>query len=530
MLALLCAIYLLAGTIGHDPWKIDDAVHLGIAWEFATHGDWLNPRIGTETIAGIAPLYHWCAALLGKSLAFALPFHDAARLTSALFGALLLLGLAHAGRTLSPSKETGWLTPVLAIGTIGLLQPLHDAQPAIALLAAQAFVYAGIAYLRDKPALGVVIITVAVGAGIWSDGLLSLIVLLPPFLFIPLHHDWRRPRALSAAATGLLFGLAIGALWPLLLAWQTSIQPEQWWAGELSRFSIFHGDEYLLRDHFELLSWFVWPILPIALWSLWTKRHAFSDPSVLLPLVGCVFSFATFFLMTDPKALPSLPLIVPLVLLALPGAERLRRGASNALDWFGIMTFTLMAGLIWLGGIAIATGAPARVAKNFYKAEPGFIGNLSIPTFITAGLLTAAWAWVLFGMPRSPWRSATRWAAGVTLMWGLLTTLWLPWVDFGKTYRPVALSLDKALGNRFDNSGECIASKDVGLAQKASLRYFMGLATRPLDKNADKDDACPWLLIQGASGKEPELKGMKKVWEGNRGGDKSERLRLYRKQ
>ena len=225
--------------------------------------------------------------------------------------------------------------------------------------------------------------------------------------------------------------------------------------------------------------------------------------------------------MDDPKPLQSLHLIVPLVLLALPGAERLRRGASNALDWFGIMTFTLLAGLIWLGGVAIATGEPARVAKNFYKAEPGFIGQLSTPAFVAAGLLTAAWLWVLFGMPRSPWRSPIRWAAGVTLMWGLVATLWLPWVDFGKTYRPVALSLDKALGN----NKECVASKDVGLAQKASLRYFMGLATQPIDK----DKSCPWLLIQGASGKDPELKGMKKAWEGNRGGDKSERLRLYRR-
>ena len=106
-------------------------------------------------------------------------------------------------------------------------------------------------------------------------------------------------------------------------------------------------------------------------------------------------------------------------------------------------------------------------------------------------------------------------------MWGLIATLWLPWIDFGKTYRPVAFSLARVL----DDSRECIASKDVGLAQKASLRYFIGLAANPIDE----ENSCPWLLIQGASGKEPELKGMKKVWEGNRGGDKSERLRLYRR-
>lgn len=521
MLVLLCAVYLLAGTVGHDPWKTDDAVHLGIAWEFARHGDWLNPRIGLEAVPGIAPLYHWSAALLGEALSFALPFHDAARLASALFGALLLLGLALCARTLGQHKDAAWPAPILAVGTLGLLLPLHDAQPAIALLAAQAFAYAGVAMMRDKPLAGASISALAVGAGLWCDGLISLLILLPPFLFTLLQRDWRTRHGLTAAASGLILGIAIGGLWPLLLFWQSPAHLAPWWASELSAFSIFSGDKYLLQDHFELLSWFVWPILPIACWSVWIKRGALSDPSVLLPLVGCLFSLAEFFFITNPKPLLSLPLIVPLVLLALPGAERLRRGAANALDWFGIMTFTLMAGLIWLGGVAIATGMPARIAKNFYKAEPGFIGHLSIPAFIAAGLLTAAWAWILFGMPRSPWRSATRWAAGITLVWGLIVTLWLPWVDFAKTYRPVALSLAKVLGN----NRECIASKDTGLAQKASLRYFIGLTTRPLDE----DNPCPWLLIQGASRKEPELKGMKKVWEGNRGGDKSERLRLYRR-
>lgn len=521
ILALLCAIYLFAGTVGHDPWKNDDAINLGIAWEFASDGDWMNPRIGTEAIPGISPLYHWSAALLGRTLSFVLPFHDAARLASAAFGILLLLGLSLAGRTLVQNNENAWPAPLLAIGTLGLLLPVHEAQPAILLLAAQAFAYAGVAWMRDRPLAGAVTSALALGTGLWSGGLLSLLILLPPFLFVPWHRDWRKPRVLAAAATGLICGIGIGSIWPLLLAWQTPTTLEQWWNAELARFSMFSGNNYRLRDHFELLAWFVWPILPIALWSAWARRNTLGDPSMLLPLVGCVVSFAVYFLTDDPKPLSSLHLIVPLVLLALPGAERLRRGASNAFDWFGIMTFTFFAGLIWLGGVAMATGTPARVAKNFYKAEPGFVGQLSIPAFIAAALLTAAWAWILFGVPRSPWRSATRWAAGVTLTWGLVATLWLPWVDFGKTYRPVALSLSKVLGN----NRECVASKDVGLAQKASLRYFIGLATHPLNKG---DDSCPWLLIQGASRKEPELKGMRKVWEGNRGGDKSERLRLYR--
>ncbi len=521
MLALLCAVYLLAGTIGHDPWKVEDAIHLGIAWEFATHGDWLNPRIGSEAWLGGPPLYHWCAASLGQVLSFLLPFHDGARLATALFGALLLLGLALSARALRHENDIVWPAPILAIGTLGLLVPIHDAQPAIAMIAAQSFVYAGIAMTRTRPGLGALLAAGALGIGLLAGGLQGSAALLPPFVFPLLHREWRNWKTLTACAGALLCGIALGGIWPLLLAQNVPDQLLIWWNAELGRIVGFAADEYSLKDHFQLLAWFVWPILPIAIWSIWIKRKSLAEPAMLLPLVGCALSFIEFFLLSNPKPLPSLPLIVPLVMLALPGAERLRRGAANAMDWFGIMTFTLLAGLIWLGGISMATGEPTRVAKNFYKAEPGFIGQLSIPAFIAAGFLTVAWLWILFGTPRSPWRSATRWAAGVTLMWGLIATLWLPWIDFGKTYRPVALSLDKALGN----SKECVASMGIGLAQKASLRYFMGLSMQPVEK----DNSCPWLLIQGASGKEQELKGMKKVWEGNRGGDKSERLRLYRR-
>jgi hypothetical protein len=42
-----------------------------------------------------------------------------------------------------------------------------------------------------------------------------------------------------------------------------------------------------------------------------------------------------------------------------------------------MMTFTQVAALIWLGGIAMLTGEPARVAKNFSKPAPGFIAEVS---------------------------------------------------------------------------------------------------------------------------------------------------------
>ena len=43
-LLLLCATFLLVGVVGHDPWKTEDAIHIGIAHGFASHGNWLFPH------------------------------------------------------------------------------------------------------------------------------------------------------------------------------------------------------------------------------------------------------------------------------------------------------------------------------------------------------------------------------------------------------------------------------------------------------------------------------------------------------
>ena len=61
---LLCVVWLLAGTVGHDPWKTDDALHLGVAFGMSG-GDWLVPRIAGDPWLVTPPLYHWVAAACG---------------------------------------------------------------------------------------------------------------------------------------------------------------------------------------------------------------------------------------------------------------------------------------------------------------------------------------------------------------------------------------------------------------------------------------------------------------------------------
>jgi 4-amino-4-deoxy-L-arabinose transferase-like glycosyltransferase len=201
----------------------------------------------------------------------------------------------------------------------------------------------------------------------------------------------------------------------------------------------------------------------------------------------------------------------------------LRRGAANALAWFGALSATLFAFLVWLGWFAMMTGFPERLAKNFTRLEPGFVPHFAWLPLLAALALSFAWAWLLARSEHSTFRGVTYWCAGLTLVWGMAMTLWLSWIDYGKSYRPVALSLQKAL----PKNNRCIESRGLGEAQRAAFDYHADITTVRLERNNAPD--CPLLLVQSREGSnDPIPAGWVQIWEGNRPHDK-ERYRLYRR-
>ena len=77
--------------------------------------------------------------------------------------------------------------------------------------------------------------------------------------------------------------------------------------------------------------------------------------------------------MPEARLANALPLLVPLALLAALEVDSLKRGFSGALDWFGILTFGLLAlahvGL-WID--AYVNGMPRSVARLFRDTEVGY--------------------------------------------------------------------------------------------------------------------------------------------------------------
>jgi 4-amino-4-deoxy-L-arabinose transferase-like glycosyltransferase len=522
-LAVLCALYLLPGLIGHDPWKPDDATHFGVVYALLSDGDWLTLRLAGEAYFDNQPLYYWVAALCAKLFGWLVPLHDAARLATGLFGALLLVAMAGAAREFYGENTSG-AGALLTVGCLGLLVHIHEVQPQIAVLAASAGVYFGLAAIERRFFAGGVIAGASMGLGFLAGGLYALALMLPLVILAPVAcRSLRTREGLAGVMLALLLGAAIIAAWLGLL---NQLRPKAyglWWAQELAGLKPNADSQRVLMGFLALLPWFAWPALPLMFWTLWRRRKALNVPGVVLPAVGFGITLTLVSSTQEARSVNALPLLVPLALLATPAVATLRRGAANAYDWFAMMTFTLFAVLIWLGWVAMLTGWPPRLARQFAKLEPGFALQFSLPAFVAVLVLTLAWLWLIFASPRSPERGNVHWAAGVTLMWCLVMALWLPWIEYGKSYRGLSQSLARTLAKQ----GSCVLGRDIGEAQRASFHYFSGIVTRR-ESAAD----CRLLLVQ-SSGRGPEQNpgaGWRKIWEERRPGDRNESFRLYRKE
>jgi 4-amino-4-deoxy-L-arabinose transferase-like glycosyltransferase len=449
--------------------------------------------------------------------------HEAIRLASGLWVALALTGLYYAGRELY-GQESAAASPMLLAGCLGLLFHAHDAQPMLIAVAAYTGALGGLAAIGRKPRLtgifyGLAIAVCALGCGIAPT--------IPLLLLAPLAC-WLSPdpkKAIQTVLIGLLFAALLILPWPLLLAANEPERLASWLASELKP---LHNDyTFAATKHFiSLLPWFAFPALPLAAWTLWLRRKALFAPQQLLPLAFFVLTLLIVPIAYIPGEIPALLFLPSLALLATPGALAMRRGAANAFDWFAMTTMSLFSALVWLAWTAMALGWPQQLAQRVIILRPGFVGQFQWTAFIVGLLATLYWAWLIFTAPRSPYRSLTHWTLGFTTFWLLATSLILPWFDYGKSYRPVAM----AVANTLPDSSTCLAERDLTDTQRASLAYFVGLEAVAIDSKAGRH--CNWVLVTGDTKPElaaPEGKWIR-VWEGSRPGDHQEKFRLYRRQ
>jgi len=540
VLVLLALAFVLPGLAGHDPWKTYDVVAIEIAHQMRTTGDWLLPRVAGEPWPEDPPFYHWLALAFGGALGWAMPFHNAARLASGLcmlaafwFVYLAARHGAHASLATEPAPQdvmgaakarysaraVGGAATLLLAGSTGLIVHAHEAAPDLSALAATCAALLFLSRAARRPLASGVAFGAATGIAFLSTGPAAPAVLLLVALAAHLACDELRTRhALRFLVPAFALPLLAAAGWALALQLRAPELAPGWWAAATEGRGSFGA---ALRYYLVTASWYAWPAWPLALWTAWTLRAQWRTTRVFVPLATALAAIPAIAWGGQREDINATLLLAPLALLGAHGVGKLRRGAANALDWFGVMTFGFLAALVWLGYAAMMTGLPQKIAGNFAKTAPGFLPQFEWLPFAAAAALTLGWLYCAFFTAPSPTRGVLRWAAGVALLWGTFAMLWMPWADYQKSYQGVALQLK----SRLPAAPGCISGSGFGLPQRAALSYHAGIRTV-----APRDD-CRYFLVQGQA--RHELDAPTGRWEKladvGRPGDKSERYRLYRK-
>src|SRR5450830_1553962 len=523
-LLALGLLYILPGLIGRDPWKNTDATSFGIMWTMA-HGtllDWFQPNVVGLMLPTESPLTYWLGAISIKLFGWLLGDPLASQVATVgffLIGSLsiwyttYLLGrrpeaqplqLAFGGqpepRDFGRTLADGAF--LIYLGFLGLLLHSHETSAKTLQIALVAYaLYSAVRVfdtnkLQQSLSLGTV---------------LGLLVLT---------HGWLLPSALVIC---VVWVLAIGALLP-----EASAQFSTWLSWNI--YQLNWPTLASLKFFAKYGVWFAWPAWPFAGWAVYAWRRQPHSLHISLPLAFFIPLTLLVLLNVHSEEGILLPLLPALAILAAFGLPTMKRGAINAVDWFSVMTLTTCAAFIWIGWIAKETGWPAQIAKNAYKLAPGYQPGFNMIALTVAILTTIFWIllvhWRISRRPSVLWRAVVLSSGGVVLCWVLLMTLWLPWVNYGKSYAGVAQQIEE----RMSAVKQCVES-NVGPAQRASFAYFghVHFEDRP-------DMRCDFLLLQDSIDNQNAEQMLRQyqgswqlLWEGRRPSDRDERFRLYRR-
>lgn len=518
-LLLFCLAYVLPGFFGRGPWKYEDIAAFGIMRELASAaGQWLSPQLLGQASGYDALAPYWLGAFAIKCLPFLDPAF-AVRVPFALLLALTLLATWYAVYYLARSPQAqpvafafgGEASPIdyaraiadaallALIASLGLAQLSHETTPALAQLGFTALAFYAMAaspYRRATAIIGPAFGLLVGLAGLALSGAPTLALLLGSggAVVEGMHMLWGQDTA-QRGNQEETDSRRQSWHWVMVISGITLVSCLLAYGQDLWRWRIQlpgTGGQPALKDWRSLgrlLLWFTWPAWPLALWTVWRWRRQLASRHVALPLwfaavaVGATLTTPA----SDRSLLLSLPPLAALAAFALP---TLKRSVASLIDWFTLLFFTGCSIIIWVVWIAMQTGVPRQPAANVARLAPGFEPSFSWFAFLVALLATLAWTWLVkwrAGAHRAAiWKSLVLPAGGATLCWLLLMTLWMPLLDFARSYAPMS----RQIASLVDKT-QCVEIYGMGSAQAAALQYHGKLDLR----QAGGQPSCPYLVV-----------------------------------
>jgi 4-amino-4-deoxy-L-arabinose transferase-like glycosyltransferase len=494
MLGVLLVAYITPGLFGRDPWGLEDAAAFGTMWTLAqgTASDWLLPNVAGEAMTDKGPLPFWVGAAL--ILLFGPLFGEiaAARLTTVLWFALAVASLWYATYRLARRDEAqpvalafggeasvrdygrvvADIAVLLMVATLGIALRMHEMVAETALFAWSAALLLTLVWAHEQPWRGSVAVALVLGAIALTRGLAPATTLtLGTLAFIALTGPQRWLRVIVVAVIAVGIALA----WPLaaFLVVGDAAGPyfTSWWTVNRAQFGPGVDNVVWLGRN---AGWYLWPLWPFALWTMYSWRAFLRRPHLRLPLWLAAAALAGLLLADTPSDRELIAVVPAVVVLAALGVPTLRRTADDAIDWFSIAMFSLVLLAVWAYFIAWHSGTPPRMAASVERIVPGLTPQIPVVATLIALAATALWlllaGWRMRIRPPMLWRGAFLAAGGVTVTWVVAVSLFYEPIDYNRSYAPTARVLG-AQGQRVAGDG-CVLAHHLPDGTRAMFAYY----------------------------------------------------------
>ena len=446
-------------------------------------------------------------------------------------------------------------TALLAmLASFGLLARVHETTVDAAQVTWIALYLFGLGYALQRPGAGGVLVGLAIAATLLSRGIPLAAVLAVTALILSFAVHPYRLAIFRFTLSWVPVALLGAVIWPALLVHYSEagatlinaagavgsiaagaspsspgdlVNPAasavvgeflaqwlQWNAGLL-----LGPTEASLDYYARTAVWFFWPLWPFVLWAIWRWRGSRREAPVAVPAVMLVPLMLLALLDPVGSEASLLPMVLPMTMLAALALPTIRRSVVSLIDWFSVMTFSVVGFAIWAYWIAFMTGFPPRMAQKAQEAVPGFQPPFSLLELGLGLLATAAWIglvlWRISRQPRPFWRPMALSSGGMVLTWFLLMTLWLPAANFRKSYRDVVSPTREILGAE----AGCVTGVGLDVAQRALLAYYGNARFIPLPRMDGAEpmatsDSCPWLLVSDRENTPHDIEGIASVAAG----------------
>ena len=533
LLVLLATVYIFAGLTGHDPWKQDETYVTSIVAHLQRTHDWVVPRSAGLPFLEKPPLYFAVAELSVDLFDGLLPLHDAARLANALWMTIVFASTALAARrSWRQSPDVGAAAMLVLMASFGLVLQAHVLAVDAALLAGFAVALLGFATLDERPLRGGVLLGTGVGIGFLAKGLLAPGCLGLTALLLPvLLRTWRTRAYARALALALAASLPWIIIWPVALYMREPALFDQWfWQQNLGRFFGFAdlGASPESWYYAKTLPWFAFPALPLAAWTLWRRRAGWLDDRPMqICVVLTIVIVAVLSLAGSMRALYLLPALLPMSVLASAEAASLPDALQRFLAVAGYASFGLVALALWGLCLAVAVDGSPPSWVPLGEWLPLDAAPRAQPLAVAlAAAGTMAWTLTFPRIMHSRVAALSACALGVTLVWLLLATLWMPWINSAKSYRAMFEDMRTHLPSGFD----CVNSIHLGESEAAMLDYEGGIVAVPLERLSNPQCDLVWVQDNQADRSGPPAPTWTLLWSGHRPGDTKERHRLFARQ